>query len=176
MILPDAMYLAKIRSKCIYFDEASKEKFTSKVKGKYKLCGLIKEDLITEAIGLYRFFVGTSQKQACVGRCTIEITKNDYEDVDMNGRYSSSLLNGVGYYDINKLDVLTKDELLIKLKSCSFPYVAEVSYKKFGELIDITFGLRGHHELRQSKNARHIVEALIRESDEVDAILLKIGL
>jgi len=175
MILPDDLYLNQIKTKRVYFDKDSKEEFTEIVKGKYKLCGLVKDDIITKTIELYRFFVGTSNKQACVSRLTVEIKKHDYVFIEKDSKYSSSLMVGVGYYDINKIDVIDKGELLAKLKKTSFEYVAEITFDKFGELTKKSLLLR-KTEKKSTEKVKHIVEALIRETDDVNSIMLKIGL
>ncbi|MFC1656079.1 hypothetical protein ACFL3C_04360 [Patescibacteria group bacterium] len=174
-ITSDDFLLAKIREQNLYCDEASLEKGTKKIKRKFKLAG-IQNDIVTESIAIYRFFVTTSNKITCNNFLTLTVKSKDWEDVQK--KYKKQIEGNNSYIDIQRIEVLTQDELLMKLKDKKnqFIYVAKLSDKKFSDLKKLPFKIeRLHRPLSESKTSE-IVNSLISSTKEADTFLKKLGL
>lgn len=175
MIFPDEFYLAKVSTRCLYFDKKSKENFTGVVKRKYKLAG-INNDILTDVTEVYRFFVGTSEQSSCQRELTLEVKPGHWEFIDTS--HQSTLGAKSGYFDVGKIDVLNRAELMDKMKDTSngFAYVARLKEKCFGDLQSLASRLHRAHRPISKTRVPHILNALIKESDDVDKIMLQLGL
>jgi hypothetical protein len=125
MFLPDSFLIQKIKIQHAYCDRASKENSTGVVKTKYKLAG----NLVP--LQIYTFFVATKNRFACKPGSFIEVKKQDWDQLS-----AGHLREPIGYLDINKIEPLTEQELLAKIKDKNngFNCVAKLSDAKFQEL------------------------------------------
>lgn len=173
--LPDEFLLMKILTKCLYFDQKSKEGSTGVIKKKYKLAG-INNDILTETTQVYRFFVGTSEEASCQKELTLAIYPNDWEEIDDS--HKSTIGSIAGYYDVKNIDVIGRTELLEKMRDISngFKYVANLKYEAFGKLKSIALQLDRAHKPISKTKVPHILNALIKKNDEVERIMQKLGL
>lgn len=123
LALSDSVILTSLITQYGYKDKKSFEPSTGRIKTKYKLAGNI-----VATLGIYTFFVMTSQKQACESVVTLEINENDWEQ--------RSGIQGTGYLDIKKIEALNKDELLIKKRDSQngFQCVGRLCDVKYNEL------------------------------------------
>lgn len=173
--IPDAFFLKKIQTRHLYCDKKSKEESTGVIKWKFKLAG-IQEDILTDAIHIYRFFVGTSKASSCEKNLTLEVKPSDWEHI--NSPYMHSIGALSGYFDVKKIEVLNQDDLLEKLKDTAngFQYAAKLHYDVFGRLQTLAYALHRAHKPISAKKVPHIISALIRENDEATEILKTLGL
>lgn len=174
MIFSDEVYLSKVSTRGLYFDKKSKEEYTGKVKKKYKLAG-IQDDILSE-LQIFRFFVGTSKESSCQKALTLKVEPEDWEDV--HDSHSSTVGSKCGYFDVRKVDILNREELLTKIKDPSngFGYVAKLKYECFGDLQSLALSLNRSHKPIPPAKVPHILNALIKKSDAVDEIMLQLGL
>lgn len=123
LALSDDLILASFITQHGYKDKRSFEPSTGRVKTKYKLAGNI-----VATLGIYTFFVMTSQKQACESVVTLEINENDWEQ--RNG------IRGTGYLDIKKIEALNREEVLSKKKDSQngFRCIGRLCDTKYNEL------------------------------------------
>jgi hypothetical protein len=171
-MFPDAFFLAKISEQNLYCDEFSLEKGTEKIKRKFKLAGV----QALKSIDIYTFFVTTSKGYICRGLLTLTVKPNDWEDIQ--GKYIKQLKGKNCYIDIQKIETLSKDELLIKLKDKKnqFIYAAKLSEKKFKELKKLPFNLSRLHQPLSTIKTNNIVNGLIGDSKESENLLKTLGL
>jgi len=125
MFLPDWFLIKKIKIQHAYCDRTSKEISTGVIKTKYKLAG----NLVP--LQIYTFFIATKNKSACKTGSFIEVEQKDWEQLS-----TGHLREPVGYIDINKIEPLTEQELLVKIKDKNngFNCVARLCDIKFQEL------------------------------------------
>jgi hypothetical protein len=173
--LPDDFLLKKILTRHLYFDKKSKEESTGIVKGKYKLAG-INEDILTNAIQVYRFFVGTSEETSCQKELTLKTHPSHWEDLDPS--YKNTIGSLCGYFDVRNIEVLNRSELIEKMRDGSngFPLVAKLKYQFFGDLQRIALNLDRAHKPISKIKIPHILKALIKKSDNADMIMRNLGL
>ncbi len=126
MFISDELLLSKIEAQNAYCDKKSKESVTGVVKRKYKLAGNGLREL-----GVYTFFVSTTNLSACKKRLTIEVEKNHWENLT-EGYFKKD----VAYIDVTKIEVLRSGELLEKIKdeNNKFPHVGKLCDIKYQEL------------------------------------------
>jgi len=168
MALPDDDPLNKINKSCAYCDEKSLEKYTGKIKRKYKLAG---NPIVGHYLDKYIFHVLTHVRDACKPSVTLSISKDDWEN-RVNGRY---LQEEVSYCDLRKYDIFTGEELLEKIadKKNGFEYVAQLCATKCGELRQVNLRYQRIHDIPEE--IRGIVGASL-DDDILNTILQRLGL
>lgn len=102
----DDILLTSIEEQHAYHDTTSYEKFTNKIKRKYKLA--VKPIELDQIF--YIFFVLTTNDQACQRVLTVIIDPEHWEN-----RHESHLM-GKSFLDIKKIDALTEEEVLCKIR------------------------------------------------------------
>lgn len=127
--IPDNILLIAIQERNIYCDEMSVERSTGRQKKKYKLSR-------GDILGIYLFNVLMGEIDACNKRITSIIKCRD----DLEDRVSGYLAGEHTYCDVSKLDSITKDEILAKMRDArnGFIYVAKVTSKKYKEIGHLT--------------------------------------
>lgn len=126
MLMPDTVALLYYLPRNTFLDKTSKEESTGIVKPKYKL--LFKNH---KEMGVFVFFVLTTEKSACVQERTCSILKKDWEE-----RQWTHLDADCSYIDIQKHIVMNKDDVVDKANnpSTGFSYAGKVYQAKFAEL------------------------------------------
>lgn len=104
MLMPDTVALLYYLPRNTFLDKTSKEESTGIVKPKYKL--LFKNH---KEMGVFVFFVLTTEKSACVQERTCSILKKDWEE-----RQWTHLDADCSYIDIQKHIVMNKDDVVDK--------------------------------------------------------------
>jgi hypothetical protein len=166
MIAPDEVLLRNIESQHLYCDENSFESTTKITKRKYKLAGEIFAPL-----NIYAFFVTTTNKTSC-SFLHIVVNANDW--ILLVGGY---LAKKVGYIDINKVDVFTGDELILKMKDVTNSYkkIAKLNDRKYKELQELR---KDAHKIKMDLTKLALVNIALSEPIDnfSDDILIKLGL
>jgi hypothetical protein len=167
MELPVALLLDRIKTRNIHCDEKSEEKLTGVTKRKYKLAGNI-----LPPINIYNFFVLTSNKDTCQNYLTLEVKNEEWENKD-----TKYLKAGSSYIDIKRVEPLTKEDLLKKIKDPfnRFYPVAILPENKFHDLKILLNRLPTSHSFISDETKTVIVQAL-EETNTIDSTLKKLGL
>lgn len=126
MEMPATVALLYYLPRNTYLDKTSEEKSTGIIKPKYKL--LFKHH---KEMGVYVFFVLTTEKSACVQERTCSVLLKDWEE-----RQGTHLSAVCSYIDIQKHIVMNKDDVLLKASSpnTGFSYAGKVYQAKFSEI------------------------------------------
>ena len=127
MILPDGLLLRKVTIQNVYFDKKSYEKSTGLTKPKYKLAG-------NPLNKVYTFFITTTNSDACHRKSTVIVKKCHWEN-----KVDNHLNAPESFIDVKKVEVLTSDEVLIKIKDLDNKFIltAKLCDSKFSELKSI---------------------------------------
>ena len=175
MDLPNELHLSKISHRCLYCDKKSVEPGTGVIKKKYKLAS-VPGDIVTHQLNVYRFFIGTSQKEACQKDLTLVVMPEHWEHIDI--LYESVLANTTGYYDLRRVEVMSKDELLLKLKEkpISFQYAAKLRTEHFDQLRSLSPKLYRSHKALSKEKIDNILGALFQDNEDINKILSLLGL
>jgi hypothetical protein len=142
MDLPPKLLLSVIIPRNAYLDKKSKEQSTGETNPKYKLAG-------NAILDHFFFNILTKRKSACIGRLTLCIENQDWED-----KAKGSLLGRVqSYCDLTKYELLSKNDLIQKMKDRlnGFPYAAKLSKTKCGELDQLQERLQEDFAIPQDK-------------------------
>ena len=168
--MPGDLLLRMVETQKVYFDKNSIERSTGRVRNKYKLAGNVLSPL-----GIYTFFVITTNESSCHPKTTIKVEKHHWED-----KHPSHLNAAMSYVNIKNVEPLTGKELILKMRDTDngFKRVARLCTEKFEELkimrTNVNFG--GYI----SDHRRIIVEQALADvghvSDISDDILIKLGL
>lgn len=126
MLMPDKVVLLYYLPRNTFLDKTSEEKRTGIIKPKYKLLFKYHKEM-----GVFVFFVLTTEKSACVQERTCSILDEDWEE-----RREARLGADCSYIDVQKHIVMNKDEVLDKASNSvtGFSYAGKVHQAKFSEL------------------------------------------
>lgn len=130
-----SVILHLIQERHIYKDERSEERGTGVVKRKYKLAGKWPSALRAQNVRI--FFVSTSRELS--NRMSVAISGADYESCS-----SSSLKEGVSYYDLRKNESLSAEEVVKKKEDPNngFKDVAVITESAFEKFLTASKNLK----------------------------------
>lgn len=170
MILPDKLLLSKIQTQNVYCDKDSTEKTTNVIKNKYKIAGNILSPL-----NIYAFFITTTNASACQKSLTVTIEPKHWES-----KLSGYLNAAYTYVDIRKIEPLSDQELLQKIKDASngFPCVARLCDTKYQEMQNLRDRAHISHSylpLEKTALIKIALEDIVDTSQITDDILKKLG-
>lgn len=159
IVLTDELYLARIESQNMYMDWDSFERKTAKRKPKFKLAG----NSYSES-EVCPFWISTSCKESCYHLTTIKVQEKEWED-----REPKALL-GTSYIDMNKYEMISRDDILTKCKDCDngFPTVARMPDTRFKEFLDLKKNIHRNPKVSNSK--------LVEVNDLIQTALTNLGI
>lgn len=155
MQMPDAVALLYYLPRNTFLDKNSEEKSTGIVKPKYKL--LFKHH---KEMGVFVFFVLTTEKSACVQERTCPILFQDWEE-----RQGTHLNADCSYLDVQKHIVMNKDEVISKASNpiAGFSYAGKVYQAKFSELSGMVQAYVSSSNLKTDFTIRDILKSIVVE-------------
>lgn len=166
-LIPDSILLSSIKPQHAHCDTKSEEKFTKRIKKKYKLAG---EQNIPY---VYIFFTIDSDDTSCHKPLTIEVVKTDWENKTQN-----HLENDRSYIDVcNNLDILSKDDILSKKRDGNngLLCVAKLSDVKYQQMLGLKERV-GKTTKYVSPETQEIIKTALGETNISDKALEKLGL
>jgi len=171
MLLPDDIILKKIVNQNVFYDRASLEKSTKKIKKKYKLAGNILKPL-----EVYTFFVITKNESACNRSTTIEVEQQHWEN-----KKQYHLNESKSYIDLQKVETLSGVELCQKTrdKINGFLIAARLCDDKYNELKSLKDNVRKCNSYTSTEKivlVKLAIQDIIDFSQISDQILQKLGL
>ena len=168
--MPDELLLKLVETQKVYFDRKSIEKLTNVQKPKYKLAGNS-----FGPINVYTFFVLTTNKDGCCSYSTVCARQEHWESKD-----PSHLNSPESYIDIRKIEPLTGEEILIKIRDQNnrFKGIARLCDKKYEELRGLKCDLwkGGHISEERKRLAEEALSDIINIDEVNDDLLKKLGL
>ncbi|MBI4845048.1 MAG: hypothetical protein HY810_01000 [Candidatus Omnitrophica bacterium] len=164
---PDDILISIIQPQNAHCDFTSVEPTTNKKKKKYKLAGKV----ILQPLNFYPFFILTSNKSTCQEYLTVCIKREEWAD-----RNSTHLAEEKSYIDIKKIETLTQEEIIDKMRDPDngFPCIAKLCDKKFEEIAEKRKNL--HKATRLSSKTQDIINAALSEADIANNILKNLSL
>lgn len=155
------LIINEIKEADVYYDRKSKDPNLNRPRKKYKVFfGKIKD------IDIFIFYVFNTSKDVCKKRYRLCVLRSDL--IERNPCY---LKNECSYIDASKPDILSKDELKIKINDRynRFKKVAILCKAKFSKLIKLakksTSQIFGSERIKRKLD---LVEVVLKEtSDEV---------
>ena len=161
MNISRAVYLQTIQTQNTYYDKKSLEKFTLKVKRKYKVCADI------PPIDVFSFYVLTTRKSSCPRSSLVVIKKSDWEK--RNRRH----LNFTSYISPTHIESLTHEEVIIKIqdRNNGFKFVAKLPDKKYKELKE-----KGYHYKNKLTPRQSDLFKLALSEESINKIIDDMGL
>lgn len=164
--LPDHYLIQLIQKQYTYFDKKSLEKFTLKIKEKYKIAGHFFDEL-----EIYTFFPVTKNKEACGWQFRVCIKKDEWEN-----RLPGHLHLDCSYVSVKNVDVLSKNEILVKIKDPQngLEKVARLSDSKFSELRETWHRAKVTRGI--SRDVASIIDGALGEANIPTKILKDLGL
>lgn len=152
-MLPDEIVLSYCVPRNTFFDKKSKELGTDRVKGKYKL--LFK---IIKEIDIFTFFILTSSKDSGVRDRVFKISLSDWADRDRN-----HLENEFSYVDIQKFEVLSKVDVLSRMRggNNNFSYAGKLNSFRFNEFKLSVQGYLDMTTVKTDINKRELLRSIV---------------
>lgn len=173
-LLSDNFLLQKIEPRFLYCDEISEEKSTGISKRKYKLAA-IKNDILL-SIGIYQFFVLTTNFDACKKDFTVTCNPRDWEEI--SDQFKRQVGVKTSYLDCTKIESLNKNDILSKMKDGKNKFViaGKLKFKKFQEFTRLSLNkLERSHKQISSEKTKSIIQGLTPQ-DEALTLLKKLNL
>lgn len=167
--MPDAALLMLINTQKVYFDIKSIESSTGVEKPKYKLAGNF-----FSPMGIYTFFVITSNQSACHGNTTVKVETAHWED-----KNPKHLNKPESFIDTKKIEVLAGKNVAEKMRDPDngFLKVARLCDHKYLELKTLS---NKKFDSSVSDQKKKIVEQALSDVFDInqvnDDILDKLGL
>lgn len=168
--MPDAALLIMVSAQKVYFDKNSLEKNTGRLRNKYKLAG----NFLAE-IGVYTFFVITTNEHACSNRTTVKVEQCHWEN-----KNQQHLKKQNSYIDAKKIEPLTSYDVVCRIRDTNngFKSVARLCDGKYIELKSLRSNLGSVGFV--SDHRKKIVEQALADIYDIseinDEILGKLGL
>jgi hypothetical protein len=152
-----------VKPKNVHRDEKSQEATTGVVKRKYKLAGNPLKDL-----DQFVFYIMTSSPSACHRDTSIRVDETEW--INRNTKFPAAL-QGVGYIDLTKHEVLTSGEVGYKIidPKNRFQRMAELPETRYRELKN---GLAHIKKLRKA-TAPEVTRLLVRSLEPLSSDLAR---
>lgn len=168
MHVSDDVHLYSVKVRNAFYDKKSHEESTNITKAKYKLL----TSKIPE-LEVYLFHILTTTEGSYIKERTIKILKTDWDSIEkgfLNAEHSN--------LDCQKIDVLSKSDILVKKKDSDngFPLAGTVKQSKLNEIISLIKETNASVSSKTDFKAREYLQGMFETGTLSDSLLNDLGL